>query len=271
MPLTVSVIVTTSPGRESNLAGCLELLGRQTLRPHQIIIVDDGSAEGEKVAFEFKKLPLTYLWRPNDCRVALSRNTGAARAQGDLLIFLDSDILLNPHGLAAYAEYLTDFPTHALYGYFGYAENYLAESCLLPPRTVHWFDPRFDKYDPSGLVPASNMIRYPHEWAWSGNFALRRQLFEATGGFDPRYRGWGGEDLDFASRLLAHGQIHFFLDAWGEQQPHNRQEAFHTLAAEAKEIRYQSHYDQPGYTPRVIYSPEGWSRLRAAIGWYLSK
>ncbi|HEY9843265.1 MAG: glycosyltransferase [Candidatus Sericytochromatia bacterium] len=270
--MTLSVIITTSPGREQNLDGCLQLLARQQLPPDEVIVVDDGSQAGEAVVQRYAAgLKLNYLWRPNDCRVALSRNLGAGRASGSLLVFLDADMLLNPFGLQAYAEYLEAFPGHALYAYYGYAAEHVASSCLLPPRQVLWCDHRFERYDPDGLEPALNMIRYPHEWAWSGNFAVSKGLFESAGGFNPRYLGWGGEDLDFASRLLKHAQIHFFLDAWAEQQLHRRDERFHTLQDSEKEVIYQSHYDEPGYKPRVLYSEAGWKRLRRAIGHYLGE
>lgn len=269
--MSVSLIVTTSPGREDNLAGCLQLLTRQTRPPDQVIVADDGSARGRAVAATYADtLPLDYLWRPNDCRVALSRNLGAEAASGRWLIFIDSDMLLNPHGIASYLNYLEEFPDQALYGYFGYQGDTFADSVLLPGRQVKWIDHRFEEYQPEGLRPALNMIRYPHEWAWSGNFALARARYWQIGGFDPRYRGWGGEDLDFASRWIAAGlELHFFLDAWAEQQLHTYTEIFHLLPEAEREVRYASHYDSPGYTPRVLYSAAGWARLRAAIGQYL--
>lgn len=268
--MKLSVILTTSPGREQSLAGCLSLLEQQLYPPDQVIVVDDGSQQGEAMAAASGLKP-DYLWRPNDCRVAVSRNLGAEAARHELLVFLDSDMLLNPLGLRAYQAYFESDPDHALYGYFGYAPEYSALSHLLPERRVLWCDRRFETYAPEGLIPASNMLRYPHEWAWSGNFALRRERYFSVGGFDPRYQGWGGEDLDFASRLIINTPIHFFLDAWAEQQEHPRSERFHTLPDSQKEIVYHSHYDEPAYKPQVLYSPEGWRSLKIAIAHYLSQ
>ncbi len=277
--MKLSVILTTSPGREQNLAGCLTLLGRQQHLPDQVIVVDDGSAGGFEI-IKRSELKPDYLWRPNDCRVALSRNLGAEQAKHELLVFLDSDMLLNPLGLTAYVDYFESFPDHALYGYFGYAPEYRARSHLLtaPVLTssehqhqVLWCDKRFETYSPEGLVPASNMLRYPHEWAWSGNFALKRERYFNVGGFDPRYQGWGGEDLDFANRLIQTTELHFFLDAWAEQQEHTRSERFHTLPDEHKEILYSSRYEQAAYQARVIYSSKGWQSLKTAIADYLSQ
>lgn len=264
--MKIAVIICTSPGREHNLEGCLQVLARQSRRADEIIIADDGSRGGQDVATRFKHLPIQYLWRPNDCGLALSRNLGAAATSADLLVFLDTDVLLNPRGLKAYAEYLQEFPKHVLYGYFGYQQEYLAPSFFLPEREVLWCDSRYEHYAPEGLKPARNMMRFPHEWAWGGNFALMRSVYEAVGGFDARFRGWGGEDLDFASRLLAqHFQIHFFLDAWAEQQTHRHDEPFHVLPPEEREVEYEHHYDEANYRVQCLHSPQGWAELSRVI------
>lgn len=267
--LHFSVIVTTSPGREENLRGCLLQLARQSHLPTEVLVIDDGSKDAQAICQSATRpFPVHYHGRPNDCCVSRSRNLGAARAQAEFWVFLDSDMLLNPHGLEAYAEYLQAFPEHILYGYFGYQPEYLAPSFLLPEREVMWCDRRFEEYSPEGLVPASNMIRFPHEWAWSGNFALSKAAYLEIGGFNEAYRGWGGEDLDFAWRLLQTGrEIHFFLDAWAEHQVHSRTEGFHQT--QGKQV-YKHRYEAARYTPRVLYSELGWQRLRAIIfGHYL--
>jgi len=269
----ISVIVTTSPGREANLAACLQLLSQQSLPAQEVIVVDDGSVQGQATAQAYQIcLPLQYLWRPNDCSVALSRNLGAQAASGTYLVFLDSDMLLNPNGLAAYAEAFRDFPQLAFYGYFGYQLELVGPSFFLPTRQVMWCDRRFDAYHRTGLVPAYNMIRFPHEWAWSGNFALSRQVYEQVQGFDSRFRGWGGEDLDFAWRLLSAGyQLHFFLDAWAEQQTHERQERFHTWADTQREVIYQSRYQHANYRVQILHSPTAWKQLSHVIFEYYAK
>ncbi len=266
----LSVIICTSPGREENLDAALACLFYQRLLPSEVIVVDDGSLQGEAVVRHHQKqhqTPIHYLWRVNDCCVARSRNLGVARAQQRLLVFIDADILLNERALAAYWAYLQDFPEHAIYGYFGYQFNYLAPSYLVPGRTVLWCDKRFVHYGPDRLVPAPNMLRYPHEWAWSGNFALHRETYERVNGFNTAFQGWGGEDLDFAWRLRQQGTpLHFFLDAWGEQQVHGREERFHTFPPEAKRITYPHHYVSPtDYTPEVRFTEEAGRDLRRIV------
>ena len=271
--MSISVIVTTSAGREANLAACLTQIAYQSQPASQILICDDGSQGAAEVCQELKtrfNLPLEHLWRKQDFCVSRSRNLGVAAARHETLVFLDGDNLLNRQGLAAYQEYLSAFPGHVLYGYFGYQLDYISQSYYYPERDVWWCDRRFDSYAPSGLVPASNMIRFPHEWAWSGNFALHKHQYLAAGGFDEGYRGWGGEDLDFAWRLLQSGpQIHFFLDAWAEQLTHDRQESFHCLPANERGKSYQHQYIEANYAVQVLYSAAGWHDLKRGIAHYL--
>lgn len=273
---SISVIITTSPGREAHLLACLQMLGQQSHLPAEVIVVDDGSAQGQTLAIAQAKIQpwpfvLHYDWRSNDCRVALSRNRGAERASGQLLVFIDSDILLNPLALEAYALFL-DLKAHwLLYGYYGYHGELLSPSVLLPGQTVQWCDRRYVEFNETEIVPAPNLLRFPHEWAWSGNFALHRSLYRQLTGFDARYQGWGGEDLDFASRAIAKGfELHFLLDAWGEHLPHALNEPFHSLPAEQKALLYQSHYTLSPYMVRVLSTPQGLQGLLAKIhGFYV--
>jgi len=265
--IAFSVIVTTSPGREQNLAACLALLKRQLYPPLEVLVIDDGSSHAKEICRKFEAdLNLSYFWRENDCCVSKSRNLGAKMAQEEHLVFLDSDMLLNPHGLAAYAEYLHEFPEHVLYGYFGYVHEYIAPSYFIGSREVMWCDRRFEEYNPQGLIPAQNMIRFPHEWAWSGNLAIKKTVYDSIAGFDQEYRGWGGEDLDFAWRLIQKNwQIHFFLDAWAEHQVHNREEKFHQLSQVQRNKEYEHQYEKVNYKVQILHSSEGWKRLKNTI------
>jgi len=270
--IQLSVIVMTSPEREDNLAACLQMLARQSLPALEVIIADDGSAGGQAVAAPFESaLRLRYLWRPNEFCVARSRNLGAAAARSDWLVFLDSDMLFNPQALAAYASILKDFPARVLYGYFGNLRTAPSPSLFFPERQVLWCDRRFDAYRPKGLSPTPEMIHFPYQMAWSGHFAIHRKIFEQVQGFDERFRGWGSEDLDFAQRLFQAGhQLHFFLDAWAEQQLHPHDATFRPLPESERGASFVSSKQSASYTVQVLHSPQGWAALRDAVfGYYL--
>lgn len=263
----ISVIVSTSPGRETQLQGCLELLTRQQGCVFEVIVCDDGSIGCQAVCEAYaSRLSLNYLWRANDQCPGRSRNLGAADATYQQLVFIDSDVLLNPNALAAYTRHLQARPEWLIYGYVGYEVQSVAPSVLLPERTVNWRDPRFG-WIGQGLRPADKLYHSAYECAFAGNFAVSRQVYQALSGFDERFRGWGGEDLDFGERAVKMGyQIHFLLDAWAEHQLHQRSDLFHLQAAESRGYHYvfKPHPAVP-YCVCTLADPEALRHLEALI------
>lgn len=239
------------------------MLTRQSEPADEVLVVDDGLSAGETVIQNFKtRLPLSYDWRPNDQSPALSRNRGAARAQRELLVFLDGDLLLQPQALAAYRAYLTGVHTALLYGYAGTHLESQAPSHWFPERQVNWLDKRY-AWDGTHLKPHPHLFHSAYEYAFAGNFALYAETYRAIGGFDERFRGWGGEDLDFAERAVQKGfEVHFLIDAWGEHQVHPRQEEFHLRPAEVRAHAYafRPHPPMP-YRVRCLGSEAGRARL----------
>lgn len=263
----LSVIVTTAPGRDTNLAGCLQALTHQTHSPFEVIVVEDGQqAEGVCIRYQQQIPQLRYLGRPQDLSVARSRNLGVAAAQGDNVVLIDGDILLNPQALRAYHHTLQQFPDYILYGYFGTDRSLETPSYWFPDRQVNAFDRRFKHFGSRTeiLYFDDKILRFPQKFAWSGNIALRREVYQSLGGFDVDYRGWGEEDVDFAERAIEQGrQLHFLLDAWGEHQVHSREELFHQQAATGK--KHPHLYTPIGYALQTLASEQGFQAFIQAM------
>lgn len=233
MPTSISVIICTSPGREDNLYHCLHMLMRQSRRPDEVLVVSDGASGSEFVCQPFMRpLRLQHLWRPNDMCVSRSRNQGAQRAQGTLLVFLDTDVLLNPDAIAAYAQHFEQRPEDCVYGYFGYADAFVSRSQWFPERRVNFVDIRFCSYSPHQIIPSPYLQSYPHWYALGANLGIRRSQFVRSGGFNESLVGWGLEDLDFAERLRQNDiPIAFSIDVWGEHQLHPRSGHYYQMHA----------------------------------------
>ena len=98
--IKISIIIPAR-NEENNLPVLLESLNRQTITPHEVIVVNDSSTDktaetaksyGVKV-IESGRLPGGWLGKPWGC------HRGAHTSEGDLLIFLDADTFLEPHAL----------------------------------------------------------------------------------------------------------------------------------------------------------------------------
>ncbi len=85
----VSVIIPAY-NSQATIGLCLKTLLDQSLKPIEIIVVDDGSADGTKAIVKNYKA-VTFLSQKHRGPGA-ARNLGASRAQGKIYVFIDSDM-----------------------------------------------------------------------------------------------------------------------------------------------------------------------------------
>jgi hypothetical protein len=132
------------------------------------------------------------------CRGASGgRNTGVAASSGELVAFLDDDAVASPNWLE---PLLPHFRNPDVVGVGGRLDPLWAGT---EPR---WFPPEF------GWAVGASYRGMPKEAApvrnvWSGNMVIRRQVFDAIGGFRPDFGKVGGrsrpEDTDLCLRAAA--------------------------------------------------------------------
>ena len=94
---TVSIIVPVRNGAE-HLAACLERVGELDPAPLECIVVDDGSEDASAAAA--RRAGVRVISTGGQRGPAAARNLGARAAQGEILWFLDADVVAGRDGVA---------------------------------------------------------------------------------------------------------------------------------------------------------------------------
>jgi glycosyltransferase involved in cell wall biosynthesis len=165
----------------------------------EIIVVIDGSTDGTAAALAELECPfgLQPLEQDN-LGLAAARNRGAAEASGDILLFLDDDMICEPDLLKQHAR-MHIAGADAVAGGFTEPDSLDRQS---PKESVGSERDEAAVTTPFGI--------------FGGHLSVRRSAFEFIGGFDERFTakgGYGYEDTDLAHRLLKQFSIRRNSDA----------------------------------------------------------
>ncbi len=93
----------------ATIEATLESVLQQTLPADEILVMDDGSTDNTASILNSFKPRITVFRQPNQ-GVASARNALCARAQGDLIAFLDHDDLWHPTYLALQRQFFESYP-----------------------------------------------------------------------------------------------------------------------------------------------------------------
>ena len=195
---SVSVIAVTHDRDASFICRALRGVIGQSIRPMEIIIVDSGDADHFKSVEEalsdmdFENMEHRLIWMENT-KAPVARNTGASKAKGDYLSFLDDDDEWYPRKLQSQISAVNnDEPLVNI----RYWEEYDDRSIL--------FGARVDSF---GNILGFNSL---------GNTSfpiIRRDLFMELGGFDEELEA--NQEWDLWIRALKNNTAAFSDDIGG--------------------------------------------------------
>jgi cellulose synthase/poly-beta-1,6-N-acetylglucosamine synthase-like glycosyltransferase len=204
--VTVSVILPAFNGGTGLLQSLASLHG-QTLKPLEIIVVDDGSTdETLAMAEQARAAGLVHMVIHHGTRCGRSPavNAGARYARGDLILAMDPDTVFAPTTLARLAAAFRDPRVAAACCNLGVSNEDASLSTAL--QGIEYLMSISAGKSFLSLINAISCC--------SGACSMyRRDIFVQRGGLDPG----PGEDLEMTLRLRRYGyRVRFVPDAWAE-------------------------------------------------------
>lgn len=198
-PLVSMVMVTNRylPYLEQSLAS----IAVQTYRELEIIVVDDGSPETERLQEMIKRFPVRYV-RQEASGVSVGRNNGVRLARGEYVGFFDDD---DHYPSEWVAEHVLHFQEH--------------------PEVVLTYA-RIRSIDGAGTVLTDEPLRptdvhdiYRRDISiLTGSMVVRREVFLRSGGFHPLL--CNAQDLDLVLRLALQGPFGYVPGTFRDYRTH---------------------------------------------------
>jgi GT2 family glycosyltransferase len=188
LPL-VSVIIPVYNAVQ-HFSQCLAAIKKSSNVSYEIIVVDDCSTdESVEVARNNEALVLQLQNRSGP---AAARNYGAENAQGNFLLFIDSDVLVQQSTLARVVKDFSEHPDiAAVFGSYDddpLEKNFFSQYKNLLHHFVH-------------QISSQEAVTF-----WAGCGAVRKEIFKAAGGFDKnKYSRPCIEDIELGYRLRKKG------------------------------------------------------------------
>jgi glycosyltransferase involved in cell wall biosynthesis len=264
-----SVVIPTY-NNQNHLRVVLKHLYKQNigLDHFEVIVVDDGGTDQTQplVLGLLHSLPQPMNFKyvffqrhrkrvmgDSQYRAGISRNVGVKNSEGEILCFLDSDIVTPPDYLQKVGEALTNYDAvqakrinlsqAASSLDFWYEAVDEEQDCI--PDEPYWED---------FIATTTHWERRPYNWKYvcTHSFSLRKDVFWEVGGLKKNYIFYGFEDTDLGYRLVKGGYRLHLLDCRVYHMFHeNSRSEFlnlsslrHTLLSRTAQIFYLHHLDE---------------------------
>lgn len=252
-------IVTPCYNSQAFVGATIESVRGQSVDYWEHVVVDDGSKDASASVVE------GFLGADSKLRLVKQANGGVCKARNagykattpgtKYLLFLDADDVMEPHMLATLTDYLEAHPdvvlVHCGHSYIdpegkpldeatarvGWRERFVPAGLgLRPLRDDEPETPFCSILALAGLVPSLSLIR--------------RDAFEASGGFDEEF-GQHYEETDLFLRLALQGKIHYLPEKLLRHRRHPDQSTAHTEKFARQEKKLYTKWQNPaGLTPK---------------------
>ena len=186
--MNVSVVIPTY-NRKLILKKCLFALENQILNEnitsYEIIVVDDGSTDGTTTWIRENKanLPHVVLYEQKHGGPALGRNLGVIKSKNDIIVFIDSDLIV-----------VNDFLINHVNKLLSYWQKF-NKNCFTYGSVINTSNFENPENENQKITDIS------FAYFATGNVAISKDLLLKAGLFDSSFSLYGWEDLELGERL----------------------------------------------------------------------
>jgi glycosyltransferase involved in cell wall biosynthesis len=200
-----SIIIVTN-NRVELVKNSLFSIENQTFRDFETIVVDDGSSmiiENELNRHHFS-FPLIFHRNNHMTSCSCARNCGLKKATGEIVVFIDSGLILIPGYLENYNKhYLNIGRNCSLSGYTYYLRKDIGPVGYNTSEFLQQIEKGEVILDQCDIRKWYKIIREEERWKCfiGNNCSCYLEDALAIDGFYEHFRGWGPDDIEFAYRL----------------------------------------------------------------------
>ncbi len=168
----------------------VQIIDSQIVTGYETIVVDDGSSDGtiEWLQASTIELPHVKIYEQAHQGASAARNLGVERAQGDTIIFIDSDIVVMPTFLQCHADAL--IKEQKILG----DDRVFTYGAVI--NTANFEQPTSEPY---------KALDFSNAYFATTNVAIARHWLIDVGLFDLGFDLYGWEDLELGVRLKNQG------------------------------------------------------------------
>ena len=204
----VTVIIPTF-NRRQWISICLDSIKSQTYPHIETLVIDDGSTDG---TVEWLKSQPNYSFaqihvQPKNAGASVARNAGIRLAQGELIVFIDSDDALLPNHIETAVGVFDKYPNVGLFC----CDSTLIDAAgdvLFEGRTWHQIQNQLrNSQVQTGFRSLTDIFEFTHIFP---GFTLPKEVFAKVGDFDQSI--FPMDDYDLMLRVAGAGYGVYYCD-----------------------------------------------------------
>ncbi len=192
-------VVIPAHNAAGTIAETIAGIGRQSLRPLETVVVDDGSSDATaqaaaEAAAADPRLSVRVV-RTERHGAAAARNRGARLAEGELVLFLGADQLPHANLVQRHASFHAGAARKA-----AASVGFVTWDPALPPTPLMAWLENGGGQNAFGAIAGAGSVD-PRSFFYGSNLCIRKKVFTDLGGFNEKdFPEYGWEDLELGFR-----------------------------------------------------------------------